>query len=159
MSTPLVRTLLAVPLLAAGCVSPTWLPHPWRSEEVARPIDEAREEAKATAGEPGGSRGEVPGDPAETLYRLGLRQADPTSGIRDYRAARATFTELLSRYPHSRRDAEARAWQATLTDLLVREDDARRALLRLQRSEEDKKRTKANLEWLRQNDLDLERRK
>jgi hypothetical protein len=46
-----------------------------------------------------------------------------------------------------------------LTDLLVREDDARRALLRLQRSEEDKKRTKANLEWLRQNDLDLERRK
>jgi TolA-binding protein len=159
MSTPLVRTLLAGPL-AAGCsVSPTWLPHPWRSEEVARPIDEARE-AKASAGAPVGSRGEVPGDPAETLYRLGLRQADPASGIRDYRAARATFTELLSQYPHSRRDAEARAWQAaTLTDLLVREDDARRALLRLQRSEEDKKRTRANLEWLRQNDLDLERRK
>jgi len=112
------------------------------------------------AGAPVGSRGEVPGDPAEMLYRLGLRQADPASGIRDYRAARATFTELLSQYPHSRRDAEARAWQAaTLTDLLVREDDARRALLRLQRSEEDKKRTRANLEWLRQNDLDLERRK
>ncbi len=159
MSTPLVRTLLAVPLLAAGCsASPTWLPHPWRSEEVARPIDEARE-AKASAGALVGSRGEVAGDPAETLYRLGLRQADPTSGIRDYRAARATFTELLSQYPHSRRDAEARAWQATLTDLLVREDDARRALLRLQRSEEDKKRTRANLEWLQQNDLDLERRK
>ena len=158
MSTPLVRTLLAVPLTAGCSVSPTWLPHPWRSEEVARPIDEARE-AKASAGAPVGSRGEVPGDPAEMLYRLGLRQADPASGIRDYRAARATFTELLSQYPHSRRDAEARAWQATLTDLLVREDDARRALLRLQRSEEDKKRTRANLEWLRQNDLDLERRK
>jgi hypothetical protein len=88
-----------------------------------------------------------------------VRQADPGSGIRDYRAARATFTELLIQYPHSRRDAEARAWQATLTDLLVREDDARRALLRLRRSEEDGKRTKTNLEWLRQNDLDQERRK
>jgi hypothetical protein len=41
----------------------------------------------------------------------------------------------------------------------VREDDARRALLRLRRSEEDGKRTKTNLEWLRQNDLDQERRK
>lgn len=159
MSTPLVRALLALPLLAAGCsASPTWLPHPWRSDEVTRPIEEPRE-ANATAGAPARSRGEVSTDPAEALYRLGLRQADPTSGIRDYRAARATFTELLIQYPHSRLDAEARAWQATLTDLLVREDDARRALLRLRRSEEEGKRTKTNLDWLRQNDLDLERRK
>ena len=158
MSTPLVRTLLAVPL-AAGCsVSPTWLPHPWRSEEVARPIDEPREPG-STARAAVGSRPEVSTDPAEALYLLGVRQADPTSGIRDYRAARATFTELLIQYPHSRRNAEARAWQATLTDLLVREADARRALLRLRRSEEDGKRTKTNLDWIRQNDLDLERRK
>jgi TolA-binding protein len=124
---------------------------------VARPIDEPRE--PASIGAAARSRGEISTDPAEALYRLGVRQADPGSGIRDYRAARATFTELLIQYPHSRRDAEARAWQATLTDLLVREDDARRALLRLRRSEEDGKRTKTNLEWLRQNDLDQERRK
>jgi hypothetical protein len=124
---------------------------------VARPIDEPRE--PASIGATARSRGEISTDPAEALYRLGVRQADPGSGIRDYRAARATFTELLIQYPHSRRDAEARAWQATLTDLLVREDDARRALLRLRRSEEDGRRTKTNLEWLRQNDLDQERRK
>jgi len=159
MNTPLVRTLLVLPLLATGCsASPTWLSHPWRSEEVARPIDEPRE-PESTARAAVESRPEVSTDPAEALYLLGVRQADPTSGIRDYRAARATFTELLIQYPHSRRNAAARAWQATLTDLLVREADARRALLRLRRSEEDGKRTKTNLDWIRQNDLDLERRK
>jgi len=96
---------------------------------------------------------------AEALYRLGLAQADPTTGIRDYRAARATFTELLVRYPRSRWDAEARAWQATLTDLLVREDEARRYSQRLQRVEEDSRRTKTNLEWLKQIDLDHEPRR
>jgi len=88
-----------------------------------------------------------------------LLQADPASGIRDYLAARATFTRLLSEYPRSRRNAEARAWQATLTDLLVREDQARRALLRLQRAEEERNRVKTNLEWLKQTDLEQERRK
>jgi len=159
MNTPLVLTLLVLPLLATGCsASPTWLPHPWRSEEVARPIDEPRElGSTARAAVRSGPEGST--DRAETLYLLGVRQADPTSGIQDYRAARATFTELLIQYPHSRRDAEARAWQATLTDLLAREDDARRALLRLRRSEEDGKRAKSNLDWIRQNDPDLERRK
>src|SRR5258705_415778 len=47
------------------------------------------------------SRDKTP-DPAEKLYQLGLLQADPTSGLRDYRAARATFTRLLSEYPRSR---------------------------------------------------------
>jgi hypothetical protein len=46
-----------------------------------------------------------------------------------------------------------------LTDLLVREDAARRALLRLQRSEEESKRAKSNLEWLKQTDIDHELRK
>jgi outer membrane protein assembly factor BamD (BamD/ComL family) len=80
---------------------------------------------------------------------------DSTSGFRDYRAARATFTRLLSEYPRSRWDTEARAWQAALTDLLVREDEARRALLRLQRHEEESKRAKTNLEWLKQTDIDV----
>ena len=95
---------------------------------------------------------------AEALYRLGLLQADPTSGIRDYRAARATFTQLLNDYPRSPWEAEARAWQATLTDLLVREDEARRARLRLKPYEEANKRTKTNLEWLKQTDTEMERR-
>lgn len=100
-------------------------------------------------------------DPASTeaLYRLGVLQADPASGLRDYRAARATFTQLLTERPRSRWETEARAWQATLTDLLVREDEARRATLRLKGFEEESKRVKSNLERLRQTDLELERRR
>ncbi len=161
------RALLGMAFfLTAGCSTsqlPAWFPLTWRSEDertVRRPAGEVREgETKAARAVPDLSGRERAGDPAEALYRLGLLQADPTSGIRDYRAARATFTRLLSEYPRSRWDAEARAWQATLTDLLVREDEARRALLRLQRSAEESKRTKTNLEWLRQIEIEQERRK
>lgn len=161
------RALLGlVLLLTAGCSTtalPAWFPLTWRSEDertARRPSGETREgEAKTARGASDRSGRERPDDHAEALYRFGLAQADPTSGIRDYRAARATFTRLLSEYPRSRWEAEARAWQATLTDLLVREDEARRALLRLQRSAEESKRTKTNLEWLRQIEIEQERRK
>ena len=162
MSLPMPRALLGLVLiLSAGCSTagrPAWFPFTWPAadERTAHPPDrEAREgEAKAVRGTP-----DRPADPADALYRLGLLQADPTSGIRDYRAARATFTRLLSEYPRSRWEAEARAWQATLTDLLVRDDEARRANQRWQRSDEDGKRAKTNLERLKQTDIDLERRR
>lgn len=167
MRSAIPRPLLGMVLvLTAGCSTsalPAWFPLAWPSEDqrtVRRPEGEVREEKpKAGRAVPDRSGRERAGDAAEALYRLGLLQADPTSGIRDYRAARGTFTRLLSEYPRSRWDAEARAWQATLTDLLVREDEARRTLLRLQRSEGESKRTKTNLEWLRQIEIEQERRK
>lgn len=144
--------------LAAGCSSsPSWLPVTRSAEApVARPTGEVRANDPKSAPTPPERTGREKA--AETLYRLGLLQADPTSGIRDYRAARATFTRLLSEYPRSPWEAEARAWQATLTDLLVREDEARRARLRLKPYEEESKRTKTNLEWLKQTDTELEKR-
>jgi TolA-binding protein len=168
MNSALRRVLLGLFLLpTAGCT--TWALPPWFSvtspsgdERTARrPSGEVREAKvkSARSAPPDRSAQERPSDPAEALYRLGLLQADPTSGIRDYRAARATFTRLLSEYPRSRWDAEARAWQSTLTDLLVREDEARRVTQQLQRSEEDSKRSKATLERLKQTDLDLELRR
>jgi TolA-binding protein len=161
------RALLGLVLIiSAGCSTsgrPAWFPFTWPSAEERTPHPpntEAREsESKAARGTPNPTGRERPGDPADALYRLGLLQADPTSGIRDYRAARATFTRLLSEYPRSRWDAEARAWQATLTDLLLREDEARQATQQWQRSEQDSKRAKTNLERLRQLDLDQERRR
>ena len=125
MSSAMPRALLGLVLiLSAGCSTaarPAWFPFAWPStdERAAHPPDrETHEgEVKAARGTPDRPGRERPGDPAEGLYRLGLLQADPTSGIRDYRAARATFTRLLSEYPRSRWEAEARAWQATLTDL------------------------------------------
>jgi hypothetical protein len=162
------RVLLAVGLLGSctACSSafspPEWLPmgrsprSPAASQSGATRAVAATNPAVAptSAGQDGKNSAA-----AEALYRRGLAQADPTSGIRDYRAARTTFTELLIRYPRSRWDAEARAWQATLTDLLVREDEARRSTQRLQRVEEESKRAKTNLEFLKQSDLDREPRR
>lgn len=144
-------------VIAAGCSTPSsWLPLTRPAEDkTVRPTGELRNDSRTAQAPPERTGRE---QAAETLYRLGLLQADPTSGIRDYRAARATFTRLLSEYPRSPWEAEARAWQATLTDLLVREDEARRARLRLKPYEDENRRTKTNLEWLKQADTDMERR-
>lgn len=154
--TVLTRRALALVLLfgTSGCSAalPSWVP-------LARSPEEASGRG-VTVPRPMSSVARPREDvDAEVLYQLGLSQADPTSSARDYRAARATFTRLLVAFPRSRRDADARAWQATLTDLLVREDDARRCAQRVQRLEEERKRTKSAYEWLKQTDLDREPRR
>jgi outer membrane protein assembly factor BamD (BamD/ComL family) len=159
--------VLCVLLVLTGCatVKAVWAPvaPPSEAERAVRQAD-----TFGRGGHPAAARDlyqqvvrEHPADhaAAEALYRLGLLHADPTSTLHDYRAARASFTRLLAEYPRSRWDAEARAWQATLTDLLVREDEARRATQRLQRSEDDRKRAKTTQERLKQTDIYLEGRK
>lgn len=85
---------------------------------------------------------------ASHVYERVLREhpTDPAaaSSLRSYRAAHATFSRLLSEYPQSRWEREARAWRAVLTDLLAREDESARL--------------RAQIERLRRTDLDLERR-
>lgn len=155
MSGPTRRALALVLLFGtSGCSTalPSWVPFA-RSPEEASGRGVAVPRPMSPVARP---RAEVD---AEALYQLGLSQADPTSPARDYRAARATFTRLLVECPRSRRDAEARAWQATLTDLLMREDDAHRYAERVQRLEEERKRAKSAYEWLKQIDLDREPRR
>lgn len=55
------------------------------------------------------------------LYGLALLYVDPESPFRDSGAARRLFARLTSRYPDSPWTREARAWQATLAEL-VRQD-------------------------------------
>jgi len=90
---------------------------------------------------------EYPEDPvsASALYGLGRLQAAPASPLRNYRAAHAAFSRLLSEYPQSRWENEARAWRAVLGDLLAREEETARV--------------KTQIERLRRTDLDLERRR
>jgi TolA-binding protein len=90
---------------------------------------------------------DYPADPASAsaLYWLGRLQAAPESQLRNYRAAHAAFSRLLSEYPQSRWESEARAWRAVLGDLLAREEEAARVKIQLER--------------LRRTDLDLERRR
>jgi hypothetical protein len=68
------------------------------------------------------------GDDVEprALYGLALLHVDPDSRLRDYAAARRLFGQLASRHPDSPWAREARAWRATLDDLLRQEADAAR---------------------------------
>jgi TolA-binding protein len=159
--------VLCALVMLTGCatVKAVWAPvtPPSEAERAVRQADTLHR-----GGQPAAARDlyqqvvrEHPGDPAsaEALYWLGVLQADPSSPIRDYRVARASFTRLLAEYPRSRWDAEARAWHATLTDLLVREEEARRAKQQLLRIQEDRKRSKTDQERLKQTEIYLEGRR
>jgi hypothetical protein len=108
-----------------------------------------------------GPRREHAGTPAgaSALYGLGRLHADPTGGLRNYRAAQRAFARLLAEYPQSRWEAEARTWQAVLGDLLAREAEAARLKEDAARLKEETVRLKAQIERLRRTDLDLERRR
>lgn len=171
---------LALLLLAAGC-STGRVPSPVRRSSEADQLV-ARADTLAETGWEHAARAlyervlrEYPGDPAAApaLYSLGRLQADPASGFRNYRAAHAAFSRLLTDFPKSRWEAEARAWRATLSDLLAREEEAARLKVLLQWREEEAGRLKvqlqsreeeafglrAQLQQLRRVDLELERRR
>jgi outer membrane protein assembly factor BamD (BamD/ComL family) len=145
---------LAVLLLASGC-SAGWLPSAAREPSEAEQLV-ARADALAGKGWEHAARAlyervlrEYPGDPASAsaLYNLGRLQVDPTSGFRNYRAAHATFSRLLTDFPRSRWEADARAWRATLSDLLAREEEATRLKQQAQWREEEATRLKLQLRW------------
>jgi soluble lytic murein transglycosylase-like protein len=118
---------------------------------------------------------EHPGDPAgaSALYGLGRLQADPTGGVRNYRAAQRTFARLLADYPESRWEAEARSWQTLIGELLTREaetvrfkeetarfkEETARLKEEAARLKEEAARLRTQIERLRRTDLDLERRR
>jgi tetratricopeptide (TPR) repeat protein len=104
---------------------------------------------------------EYPGDPAgaAALYGLGRLQTDPAGVLRSYRAAHRTFSRLLTEYPESRWEIEARAWRAVIGDLIAREEDAARFREDAWRLKEETARLKTQIERLRRTDLDLERRR
>ncbi len=145
---------LAVLLLASGC-SAGWLPSSAREPSEAEQLV-ARADTLAGTGWEHAARAlyervlrEYPGDPASApaLYKLGRLQVDPTSGFRNYRAAHATFSRLLTDFPKSRWEADARAWRATISDLLAREEEATRLKLQVQWREEEATRLKLQLRW------------
>jgi hypothetical protein len=145
---------LAVLLLASGC-SAGWLPSSAREPSEAEQLV-ARADTLAGTGWDHSARAlyervvrEYPGDPAAApaLYNLGRLQVDPTSGFRNYRVAHATFSRLLTDFPKSRWEGEARAWRATLSDLQIREEEATRLKLQVQSRDEEATRLKQQLRW------------
>jgi hypothetical protein len=159
--------LLLLLLLTAGCsavgLSSPVQPTPSEAERLV-----ARADALAGQGEGRAAQylyqqvvREFSGDPASAaaLYGLGRLKTDPTRGQRNYRAAYTAFSQLLTDYPRSRWAAEARAWQATLSDLLAREDDAARMKVLLRWREEEAAGLRQQIQQLRKVDLDLEKRR
>jgi hypothetical protein len=87
-------------------------------------------------------------------------------GPRDYRAAQLAFDRLLKEYPKGEWEADARAWNAALTDLAAREVEleARDGELRVREAEltrlkVESARLGSDLQRLKKIDLDIERRR
>jgi Tetratricopeptide repeat len=141
-----------------------------RGADLVAPADDLARRGQARAAQAAYERvlREHPGTPAgaSALYGLGRLHADPTGGLRNYRAAQRVFARLLAEYPESRWEADARTWQAVLGDLLAREaeaarlkEDAARLKEDAARLKEETVRLKTQIEQLRRTDLDLERRR
>jgi outer membrane protein assembly factor BamD (BamD/ComL family) len=168
---PRLRFIAPLLLLALSACSTT-RPAPWSTtaeprdpgaaQLVARADDLARSgQARTALAVYERALSEHPGDPAGAgaLYGLGRLQADPAGGLRNYRAAHRAFSRLLTEYPESRWEAEARAWQGLLADLLAREAETARLKDEAARLKEDSTRLRMQIEQLRRTDLDLERRR
>lgn len=103
---------------------------------------------------------------ASALYNLARLLTDPAAGPRDYRAAQLAFDRLLKEYPKGEWEADARAWNAALTDLAAREVEleARDGELRVREAEltrlkVESARLGSDLQRLKKIDLSIERRR
>ncbi len=142
--------LVAVGTLGCGSLHAPWQPM-WPQPAPARLV--ARADAVATH-DPRGARElylrvlrDYPDDPAaaQALYGVGRLAVDPDSPLLDYRTARATFKRLLARYPESPWAADARAWYAVLSAMSRQETEATRL--------------RGDLRDLKEQDMELERRR
>ncbi|HZP41674.1 MAG TPA: tetratricopeptide repeat protein [Candidatus Binatia bacterium] len=138
--------------LAAGCAR-----RPWSATPAAAVADPAADvtwgDDLAAHGRPLAARDVYqrvlqahPKEPVggDALWGLALLLVDVDGPLRDYRAALAAFDRLLADYPSNRHAVEARAWRAVL--------------LQTQRLEAESARLRADLERLKQLDMEMERR-
>jgi TolA-binding protein len=82
---------------------------------------------------------------ADGLHGLGELYVDPRSPLHDYAAAHAAFARLANEHPASPHAPAARAWAAALEDLL--------------RSQAEAKRLRADLDRLKELDIQQEQRR
>jgi hypothetical protein len=170
------RLVVALTLVAlcTGCGAVDWFRDKRETRsEAAQLVGRADELVRE--GQPSAARdlyaqivAEAPRDAvhARALHSLARLYVDPASGLRDYRAAQLAFGRLLTEYPKSEWESEARAWQATLAELVAREAElvARKAELVTREAEAARLKTEAaklgaDLQRLKRIDMNLERRR
>ena len=174
----LMRRLVLVLLLgalSAGCASSRWF---GSSSDASRattppPLTLANADDLLGQGRPLAARelyARIAAEPerdarhATALYNLARLLTDPAAGPRDYRAAQRAFDRLLKEYPKGEWEADARAWNAALSDLAAREVEleARDGELRVREAElarlkVESARLGSDLQRLKKIDLNLER--
>src|SRR6267143_6884739 len=121
--------VLTLGALCVGCAAVDWLrARPEERSESAQPL--ARADELVRQGQPGSARdlyAQIAAMPerdalhARALYNLARLYVDPSSGLRDYRAAKLAFERLLTGYPRGEWAPDARAWHAALAELVARE--------------------------------------
>jgi hypothetical protein len=166
--------VLTLGALCAGCAAVDWFrAKPEERSEPAQLV--ARADELVRQGKLGPARdlyAQVAAmsvrDPvhARALYGLARLYVDPSSGLRDYRAAKLAFERLLTEYPKAEWESDARAWQTALAELGAREAElaARQAELTMREAETLRLRSEAaklgaDLQRLKRIDLNLERRR
>jgi hypothetical protein len=168
--------VLSLGALSAGCGSSGW----FGSSDASRattppPLTLAHADDLLGQGRPLAAReiyARIAAEPerdarhASALYNLARLLTDPAAGPRDYRAAQRAFDRLLKEYPKGEWEADARAWNAALTDLAAREVEleARDGELRVREAEltrlkVESARLGSDLQRLKRIDLDIERRR
>jgi hypothetical protein len=96
---------------------------------------------------------------ARALHGLARLYVDPASGFRDYRAAQLAIGRLLTEYPKSEWESEARAWQAALAELEAREAELVTREAEAARLKTEAAKLGADLQRLKRIDMNLERRR
>src|SRR5947209_9693776 len=112
--------VLTLGALCAGCGAVDWLRgKPEGRSESAQLL--ARADELVRQGQPGSARdlyAQIAAMPerdalhGRALYSLARLYVDPSSGLRDYRAAKLDFERLPTAYPPVDRACEYRAWPA-----------------------------------------------
>ncbi len=166
--------VLTLGALCAGCAAVDWFrAKPEGRSESAQLL--ARADELVRQGQPGPARdlyAQVAAMPvrdavhARALYNLARLYIDPSSRLRDYRAAKLAFERLLTEYPKGEWESDARAWQTALAELVAREADlaARQAELAMREAEtlrlkNEAAKLGADLQRLKRIELNFERRR
>jgi hypothetical protein len=169
-----LAVILSLGALCAGCAAAEWFGAKPEARSAAAQMV-ARADELLQQGQPGAARdlyARVAAEPARdaqharALFDLARLYVDPSSALRDYRAARLAFDRLLREYPKGEWELDARAWRAALAELAAREAElaAREAELGTREAEVTRLKSEAaklgaDLQRLKRIDLNLERRR